>query len=377
MADERGAPGTWHALLLRMAGVVPDDLLSEARTWLAAGESGDVAQALVFAVVAGQFPVTEAEADLLIQELAATGQGLETMPDLMVADEDQFTSDSWSFVPVPVDDAQSVQQAPVMLDLTIDPAGLAALDQIDQAGVDAAARESSVSALWRAWRLPSDGSPWPRARRVFVVTVQPDHDDDELPALTSRLQEALSVAGETDPQVEVCCEHLPVPDYQSSACAHAALLWADEPAVPIQIARVFDSVDPEFGPVFDESHPLISDREEVRRLLEYLESALPVLTTSTTMEDILDPERPRSVPLSFRTDGQWIWTDTIGYYLERYALAPEDDLLAHLRSAPTVPPTVSEVALHRVLSFLQRPDDTEPAWVVPEMGAAESNSVSR
>jgi hypothetical protein len=24
----------------------------------------------------------------------------------------------------------------------------------------------------------------------------------------------------------------------------------------------------------------------------------------------------------FRTDGTWIWTDTVVYYLERYALAP-------------------------------------------------------
>ena len=28
------------------------------------------------------------------------------------------------------------------------------------------------------------------------------------------------------------------------------------------------------------------------------------------------------VPLSFRTDGSWIWTDAVSYFLRTYALSP-------------------------------------------------------
>jgi hypothetical protein len=36
--------------------------------------------------------------------------------------------------------------------------------------------------------------------------------------------------------------------------------------------------------------------------------------------------------MNFRTDGTWIWTDAVTFYLEEYHLAPEPDLLAHLRA---------------------------------------------
>ncbi len=164
-----------------------------------------------------------------------------------------------------------------------------------------------------------------------------------------------------------------VPTYHSMAWAHSALLWAAEPPVPLKLARVFDAVDPEEGPSFAPDHLVLDDPEEIARLLEYLDGALPILTTTALMADVVDPEHLEVVPLTFRTDGTWIWTDTISYYLSRYALAPEDELLDHLRSVD-LPAPVSEVTLHRVLAFLQRPDDVEPVWVVPETGGPESRT---
>jgi len=372
---ESGALEVWHALLLRMAGAVPDDLISEARMWLADGQQADVAQALGFAALTNRVPVSAADAAQLISEIVADGQDADALADLEILDETDVLPMPWVFSPVPIESSESVDRAPVILDLTTDPAALADLDEIDRAAITAAETDPQASALWRAWRAPVDGSRWPAARRIFIVTV-PAEADADLVQVTARLQEALVAAGEESPQVELCREERPVPVYQGTAVAHAALLWAREAPVSIQLARVFDAVDPETGPSFDSDHPRIDDREEIERLLEYLDGALPVLTSSATMADIIDPAHPDVVPLTFRTDGEWIWTDTVSYYLEQHSIAPDPDLLEHVRASGPLPPSVSEVALHRVLSFLQRPDDSEEVWVVPETAAPGGQSVS-
>ena len=364
----------WHAVLLRMAGAIPDDLISEARGWLAEGQPVDVAQALAFAAVAAGVPVRAQDAALISAELLAAGEDADVVQQLAILDEDVLEPEQWSFSPILIDaDTDLALMAP-MLDLTTDPEAFAALDEIDRGAAAIAPEEGGVSAVWRAWRAPADGSAWPQPRRVFIVATTPGLSGDELPGLTARLQEGLIAVGESDPQVEVCPDDEPIPGYQSAAFAHSALLWAREESRSIRIARVFDGVDPITGPMFHPDHPLIEDSVEIDRLAGYLEGALPVLTTSSLMADVLDPERPEVVPLTFRTDGEWIWTDTVSYYLRNHSLAPDEELLAHIRASGsgTLFPTITEVALHRVMSFLQRPDDTEPVWVVPETGAAES-----
>lgn len=375
-----GSESTWHHLLLRMAGTVPDELICAARTWLAESLTADVAQALAFAAVAARVPVLETDAALIVGELLAAGEDVAVAERLEVIDASVIRLPAWVFSPIRIEERREYD-APSLLDLSTDPADTARLDDTDRAAVAAARREPAVLALWRSWRVPADGSPWPLPRRVFIVEARAGgsdrltgpgtRPDSTLPALTSRLQAALTAAGEVDPQVEVCRVQQPVPSYQSTARAHSALLWAAEPARPIRLARVFDTVDPQQGPSFDPAHPVIEELEEVQRLLTYLDAGLPVLTTTTTMFDVVDPEQLDVVPLTFRTDGEWIWTDAVSYYLARYWLAPEGGLLAHLRSAPPVPPPVSDVAQHRALAFLQRPDESEPIWVVPQMSGPQ------
>lgn len=99
------------------------------------------------------------------------------------------------------------------------------------------------------------------------------------------------------------------------------------------LARVFDTVHPVDGPAFAPDHPRVEDGDERRALAVYLREGEPVVMTTGLMADVLDPERGGVVPMNFRTDGTWIWTDTVTFYLEEYHLAPEPDLLAHLRAA--------------------------------------------
>jgi hypothetical protein len=51
-------------------------------------------------------------------------------------------------------------------------------------------------------------------------------------------------------------------------------------------------------------------------------------------------------------------------------------LAAYLRTADPRPRPVSPVAVHRVLSYLQEPDETDPVWMAPPAGGAENRQES-
>ncbi|MCX5015110.1 hypothetical protein OG765_29725 [Streptomyces sp. NBC_00555] len=123
-----------------------------------------------------------------------------------------------------------------------------------------------------------------------------------------------------------------------------------------QLAAVFDHVDPVAGPGFAADHPSVEDPALLALLVERLNAGTPVLMTPVLMNDVLDPERRSEVPLNFRTDGRWVWTDTVAYYLEQYALAPEPGLLAHLGSPDyEVPAPLDRAVVERAAAFVLTP----------------------
>lgn len=337
-----------HALLLRMAGQLPDELLATARGWLAAGRTDELSRALTFAVLASRLPMTGPDVlalSALVIEEGGDPVGLGgvpvTEPDAVVpwvfATLDPATSDG----PPPAGDAP-----------------------VDAAATDFVSSVDGVVGLWRAWRLPALPTPWPRPRRVYVLETAADADPTSLGA---RLQVALDAAGEPHPQVEAYRTGAALPAYQRLARAEGRLLWAAAPADEVRIARVFDAVDPVSGPSFAPEHPVVADDAEFRLLLDRLEAGVPLLTTTAVAEDVVEPARGAVVPLSFRTDGSWIWTEATTYYLQRYALAPDPDLRAHLTGTPA-PDGLDGVALHRAAEALLRADedaDDEPVWIVP------------
>jgi hypothetical protein len=134
-----------------------------------------------------------------------------------------------------------------------------------------------------------------------------------------------------------------------------------------RLAVVFDTVDPVTGPAFAEDHPRLADGPERAAVADYLRWGPHVLMTPMLMDDVLDPGRGGVVPMNFRTDGEWIWTDTITYYLDEYGLAPEPGLLAHIRARMDEQrlepaPEVLEGAVAFILTP-PAPDD-EPVWNV-------------
>ncbi|GAA0804832.1 hypothetical protein [Spirilliplanes yamanashiensis] len=341
--------GTWHRLLLRLGGRLPDGALAAARAALAASGPEHAAAVVAGAVAEHAVPVTPAEAGAL------------GLPPDSGPRQDDAAAPGYRFAPSREPVGRSFDGGPaLLLDLTGAHAGLreAAADRVDDDAMAAAARAAdpaALVALWRAWRF-AGGAP----ARVYLLEV--DLPTAELPGVTAHVQRALAAAGVADPQVEVYAPDEDLPAYHRFARGSSALLWARTRAGAITTARVFDGADPEAGPRFADDHPRIDDAEERRRLLAWLAAGTVLLATTERGRDVLDPDRGAVVPLNYRTDGAWVWTDAVAHYLDVHHLAPDPGLADHIRSRGHALPSVDAVAGHRALAYLLNP---EPAPARP------------
>ncbi|WP_309129954.1 hypothetical protein [Microbacterium sp.] len=81
--------------------------------------------------------------------------------------------------------------------------------------------------------------------------------------------------------------------------------------------------------------PLLNEErlsEEERSLVgAYLEGGAVVMHTTARGMDILRDDE-RVIPLTIRTDGEYVWTGPVTYYVQTYGVAPDPDFLAHVRA---------------------------------------------
>jgi hypothetical protein len=345
MTDLAAAPADvlsrWHHLLLRLSGRMPDDLLAEARGLLAHGLLDELADRIRTWAVAFEETVTSADASLLAAEA--------DQPQPAVNDDDVMPP--FGLAPVGPDALIGHgDQVPQTLDLTgpAPAAGYRATDGYDRAISDAANSSPDIVGVWRTWRFPTLETPWAEPTRIYLVEAIPAAN---LPAVTWRCQQALAAVGASSPLVESYADADALPTFHRYARANAALIWAPTPAGPIELARVFDGADPATGPYFDPAHPRLP-ADESARVLAYLRDGVPLLATGSQLADIVEPGLGTVVPMTFRTDGRWIWTDAVAYYLERHELAPDADLLAWIRERRYQRPAVDGVAAHRAMAAL-------------------------
>jgi hypothetical protein len=153
----------------------------------------------------------------------------------------------------------------------------------------------------------------------------------------------------------------PAEDEESHMSASGPSGTHDAAEPPVRMARVFDTVDPATGPGFAPGHRLVADQADRDGLLAYLRGSAVLLHTTARLDDVVDRSRRGAVPASFRTDGHWVWTDTVAYYLEAHGLEPDPDLAAHIRAHGYQPPEVTEAGLRRAMEAVRRPV-ARPAW---------------
>jgi hypothetical protein len=336
-----------HWLLLRLAGTAPDELISQCRRWLGRRRTLDVARTVAHAVLSQRIRLTDTDVDLLAELLAAAGLDTSGLSMVSVTDTDPMPaycfSPSRARIPGHLPAADLPPQRP---DARGEPE-----DHIDEVFLRAIDRSCLARAGWRCWRYAAGGAPWPRPRRVYLVETDTGVD---LARVTWSLQAVLTGAGEPQPQVEVYPTRAQLPSYQRLARAGGALLWArdEDPGVRVAVP-------------FDPARAVASHRSwspETHLLVAYLYGGDPLLTGSVPLDDAVDPGRAKAVPARLLTDGLWIWEEAWAYYLERYGIPPEAELVAHIRNRRYQLPLVDGAALHRALAALPEPGSDQPHW---------------
>ncbi|MFI5934989.1 hypothetical protein [Actinoplanes sp. NPDC051494] len=221
------------------------------------------------------------------------------------------------FVPALSDPKTFGRSVPPLLDLVGRDLG----DEMDVAAAGMAAAHPGASALWRAWQL----SPGQDPLRVYVL--------ESSTPVSFPIPMAVYERG-TRPSDEI-----------RTARNAGALLWTRAEAPPIRLARVFD-----LDGRFTADHPVLAG-ETLDLVATYLEAGAPVLGTAALLPDVVAPERGEVVPTSYRTDGRWLWADSVAYYLREHGLAPEPDLLSHVLVAGSLP-APDPADEHRALALL-------------------------
>ncbi|MFK3979272.1 hypothetical protein ACI2K4_02710 [Micromonospora sp. NPDC050397] len=351
--SDNGRTAAFHQLLLRTDSRLPDELVAEARRWLADGMLLDIAQAVVFTAMTSRIALSEVDVALLAETLAEAGADIDLLADIEVVTAEEMPL--YGLAPVgPEVLAEHGELIPYNVDLTRTDAGPAGPDGVDAAITDAVSAMTGPAALWRCWRYPAMDTQWPPAKRMYLVHADHAVAEADLPDLAARLQNVLLAAGEADPLVTVFGDADTLPMFQRTALGFAALLWTARAQPEIRIAR---SYDPAQAPHGDDTR--LPDDGERERMLGYLDQGVPLVITTTMLDDLVDPARGAAVPTNFRTDGTWVWSDAVRYYLDQHRLAPDHDFLAHVRARGYAVPEIDVVSLHRALAAVQRVPVTE------------------
>ncbi|MFB4301418.1 hypothetical protein [Actinomadura sp. NTSP31] len=119
------------------------------------------------------------------------------------------------------------------------------------------------------------------------------------------------------------------------------------PAQGLRVAKPFDALAADGAPVVQRPDVPADQREP---LVRYLEQSPIVLAARSFDSDLFDPQRAAKVPLTFHTDGAWVWPGAVGYYLRAHGVAPEPALVEHIRSRGFRIPEVAEQARNEAVA---------------------------
>ena len=101
-------------------------------------------------------------------------------------------------------------------------------------------------------------------------------------------------------------------------------------SAPLLFARVFDGQSPAGAPWFSPSRLRILEPARRERIASYLAGGRLVVRAAGRMSDPLGRGTEPVVPLSYRTDGTWVWQEALAYYVRTRGVAPELELLCHI-----------------------------------------------
>ena len=141
-------------------------------------------------------------------------------------------------------------------------------------------------------------------------------------------------------------------------------------------APVFDDPARPGGPAPDRPavHP-----QELDEVLAYLEEAPIALAARGYGRDTFNPDAGPAVPLTFHTDGTWVWPGGVAYYLRAHRIPPVPQLVQHIRdNAYRLPEVDAEIqrTAARVATGQAKSADL-PAFRPRVISAADQRALDR
>ncbi|GLW32366.1 hypothetical protein [Actinoplanes regularis] len=226
-----------HRLLLRLAGQVPGDWLTDMRRMLAGGDLVLLPDTVAGSAVEFGVPLTNGEVALL-REMTRAFLDEDPMALDLVTLTEETPLPRYRFFPVPAEVlATDADRIPPRMDFTGRPGEslwelppvLAPLNDLATRLTDLADRspiiwlreEDDVRSVARTWRFPPDG-PLDGGVRVVLVEVSPYAPAWDRAHEASR---ALAGRGDDTAEVEVYWAGEELPPYHRAALDGAALLW--------------------------------------------------------------------------------------------------------------------------------------------------------
>jgi len=86
------------------------------------------------------------------------------------------------------------------------------------------------------------------------------------------------------------------------------------------------------------------DEDEIQKVASYLRSGAIAIASPGIARNVVDGTQ-FAATTSWRSDGVWLWPDTLAHYLERYRIRLPAKLIDHIRANGYVVPTVTEHSL--------------------------------
>jgi hypothetical protein len=115
-----------------------------------------------------------------------------------------------------------------------------------------------------------------------------------------------------------------------------------------------------FLSVFDQNSPapaIDPDRDRLdsatsTRLGAYLRAGVPLMGTTQKVPDVLTGSPAPIVPISIHTDGEYVWSMAVAYYVETHRISPGEEFLAHCASNGWTVPGLSSAEIEEGLAFV-------------------------
>lgn len=84
------------------------------------------------------------------------------------------------------------------------------------------------------------------------------------------------------------------------------------------------------------------DEETAAKVAQYLLNSTMVFRVTLRVPDCLSGSEDPVVPVSTFTDGEYIWSEAVAYYVSEHRVAPPEEFVEHCRRQNFLPPRLTD-----------------------------------